>query len=201
MTTCAIILAAGAGTRMGGPVKQLLPLHGRPLAQHPIDAAVAAGLEDVVVVLGHAAGEIAPALALPPGGKIVVNPLHEAGQSTSLRAGLDAAPDSARAAVVLLGDQPEVTRAAIRAVVEAHARSGAPVSRAAYRGRPSHPVLLDRAVWPGLQGLRGDQGARALIAAHGTRVELVEVEGPAPEGVDTPEDYARLLARAEAGGR
>jgi len=195
VTTCAIVLAAGAGVRMGGRVKQLLPLGGRPLVQHPIDAAVAAGLEDVVVVLGHAAEEVAAVLALPPGGAVVVNPLYAAGQSTSLHAGVDALPCSARAALVLLGDQPEVGAAAIRAVVEAHARRGAPVVRAAYGGRPSHPVLLGHEVWPGVQGLRGDQGARALIAAHGPRVELVDLTGPAPEDVDTADDYDRLLAR------
>jgi nicotine blue oxidoreductase len=195
VTTCAIVLAAGAGARMGGRVKQLLPLGGRPLVQHPVDAAVAAGLEDLVVVLGHAAQEVAPALALPPGALVVVNARHADGQSTSLHAAMDAVPASARAVLVLLGDQPEVRPAAIRAVIEAHAAGGAPVVRAAYGGRPSHPVLLGHAVWPGIQGLRGDQGARALIDAHGAQVQLVELDPPAPEDVDTPADYERLLAR------
>jgi len=195
VTTCAIVLAAGAGVRMGGRVKQLLPLGGRPLVQHPIDAAVAAGLEDLVVVLGHAAQEIAAALVLPAGAVVVVNPQYASGQSTSLRAGIDAMPASARAALVLLGDQPEVSPAAIRAVVEAHARRGAPVVRAVYGGRRSHPVLLDRAVWPGVRGLRGDRGARDLIGAHAARTELVDLDGAPPEAVDTPADYERLAAR------
>ena len=67
--------------------------------------------------------------------------------------------------------------------------------RAAYRGRPSHPVLLARAAWAGVEVLRGDVGARALIATHLGRVDLAEVGGDPPEDVDTPEDYERLLAR------
>ena len=195
MSCTAIVLAAGAGSRMAGGPKQLLPLAGRPILQHVLDAAAEAGL-GVVLVLGHAAGEVAAEIRPPPGTRVVVNPLHARGQSTSLRAGLDRLPESADAALVLLGDQPEVRPDAIRAVVDAHAAHGAPVTRAAYRGRAGHPVLLDRSVWPAARALRGDAGARALIAAHAGRVELVEVGGDPPEDVDTPEDLRRLRDRA-----
>lgn len=181
---------------MGSARKQLSPLRGRPLLQHVIDAAAEASLDGVVVVLGHAADEVAAALRLPEGVEIAVNPLFEAGQSTSLRVGLERAPAGAAAAVVLLGDQPGVRADAIRAVVAAHAASGAPILRASYRGRPSHPVLLDREVWPAARALRGDAGARPLIAAHAGRVEMVEVGGDPPEDVDTPDDLARLRGRS-----
>ena len=97
MNVGGIILAAGRGARMGRP-KQLLPLDGRPLLQHVIDAAVAAPLDGIVVVLGHASDEVAAALALPPGVTIAVNPLHAQGQSTSLRTGPggDARPGAGR---------------------------------------------------------------------------------------------------------
>lgn len=182
---------------MGTP-KQLLPLDGRPLLQHVVDAAAAAPLECIVLVLGHAAEAVTAALRLPAGFLVVVNPLHESGQATSLRAGLDHVPEAAPAALILLGDQPEVRPDAIRALVEAQAVSDAPILRASYGGRASHPVVLDRSVWPGVEALRGDAGARALIAAHAGRVELVEVGGEPPEDIDTPEDLARLRRRRAA---
>ncbi len=193
MSVTGIILAAGRGSRMGAP-KQLLLLDGRPLLQHVVDAAAAA-LDDAVMVLGHEAEAVIAGLAVPAWVRVVVNPDHAQGQSTSLRAGLDHVPEGARAVVVLLGDQPGIRVDAIRAVVAAEATSDAPILRAAYRGRASHPVVLAREIWPGAEALRGDAGARSLITAHAGRVELVEVGGDPPEDVDTPEDLARLLSR------
>ena len=84
---------------------------------------------------------------------------------------------------------------AIRAVVDAQARSDAPILRAAYGGRAGHPVVLAREVWEEAAAQRGDSGARALIAAYAGRVELVEVGGDPPQDIDTPDDLARLRAR------
>ena len=91
MSVVALVLAAGAGTRMGSP-KQLLPVGGRPMLQHAVDAAAAGELGELVVVLGHAAREVAAALTLPPGARVVVNDRHAEGQATSLASGLAAMP-------------------------------------------------------------------------------------------------------------
>lgn len=194
MSVVALVLAAGAGTRMGRP-KQLLPVGGRPMLQHALDAAAAGGLGELVLVVGHAADEVTAALALPPGATTVVNDRHAEGQATSLAAGLAAMPADADAALVLLGDQPEVRPDAIRALVAARRPGGPPMLRAGYRGRPGHPVLLERAMWPAAAALRGEGGGRVLAARDPGALGLVEVGGDPPEDVDTPEDHRRLLYR------
>src|SRR5918997_5983315 len=102
----AVVLAAGASTRLGRP-KQLLELDGKPLLQHVVDALDGAGLDEVVVVLGHEAERIRAAVVLPARGRVVVNRAHRSGQASSLRAGLDAVDAASEAAVVVLGDQPD----------------------------------------------------------------------------------------------
>lgn len=190
----AVVLAAGSSSRLGRP-KQLLLWRGRPLLQHVVDVAVATEVDEIVVVLGHEAERVEAALEPRAGVRTVVNPDHAAGQSTSLRVGLEAAGPEASAAVVLLGDQPEVTRDAVRAVLEAYRDGGGPVVRATYSGRPGHPVLLDRSVWDEVTAVTGDRGARDAIRDNPGWVTDVELGGSPPEDVDTEEDYARLLER------
>jgi molybdenum cofactor cytidylyltransferase len=190
-----LVLAAGGATRFGA-VKQLLPLDGRPLLQHVVDAVAAGGAAPVVVVLGHEAAAVEAALALPDGARVVVNPDHARGQSTSLRAGVAAlAGDDVDAVLVALGDQPRLRPDAVRTLVEARLGGAGPILQARYGGRPGHPVVLGREVLPEVLGVAGDQGARALMSADPGRVVAVEVGGDPPQDVDTPEDYARLASR------
>lgn len=186
----AIVLAAGSGTRMGGP-KHLLPVGGRPMAQHAIDAAVAAGLRPVIVVLGPGAEAGGSALRLPDDGRIVINPDPGEGQAGSLAAGIEAAL-ACDAVVVLLADQPGVSAGAIRSVVEGAAAVDRPVVRARYADGPSHPVLLRRAVYDRVRALTGDAGARTLVASEPDLLHEVVLEGPRPPDVDTREDHRRL---------
>lgn len=187
-----VVLAAGGSSRMGRP-KQLLPWRGRPLLQHVIDAMAAAGLAETVVVLGRDAAAIAEAMRLPDDVRVVENPDHAAGQSTSLRAGLRALGPGVAAAVVALGDQPELAAEAVRAVVESHREGAGPVVQARYRGTAGHPILLDRAVWPKVMAATGDRGAREVLAAHPAWVHPVEVDRDPPRDVDTREEYEGLL--------
>jgi molybdenum cofactor cytidylyltransferase len=184
---------------MGRP-KQLLPLAGRPMLQHVLDAAEAARLDEVVVVLGPGAGEVWSALRPGPRTRAAVNPRAAEGQSTSLRTGLRAVDVEAEAAAVLLGDQPEIRPDAIDGVIEAFRRDGGPVVQAVYGGRPGHPVLFARAAWPDVEAATGDEGARRMVAANAERVRRVEVGGDLPEDVDTEDDYVRIRTRIEEGG-
>lgn len=186
-----IVLAAGTSSRLGRP-KQLLDLRDKPVLQHVVDAAVAGGLDEVVVVLGHAAGEIAAAIPARGVVRHALNPDFAEGQSTSLRAGLQAVRPGTEAAVVLLGDQPGVRPEAIKAVVRAFRDGLGPVVQASYEGRPGHPTLFARSVWPELADVSGDEGARSILSEHPEWVTSIEVGGRVPDDIDTEEDFARI---------
>ncbi len=183
MTVGGLILAAGEGRRFGSP-KQLADLHGRPLLEYAL--AAMAHVEPRVVVLGHAADEIVSRVDLQGAVPLICGDWAE-GQSASLRSGLEALRDC-DAVVVVLGDMPGLTAAAVGAVVAAAGTADA--VRATYAGRPGHPVLLGRALLDRAGELRGDRGFRDLL--DDARVHEVEIGGLAdPADIDTREELAR----------
>jgi molybdenum cofactor cytidylyltransferase len=186
-----IVLAAGTSSRLGQP-KQLMELGDRPVLQHVLDAASAAGLDELVVVLGHRAEDVAAALTLPANARRVINPDYATGQASSMRTGLTAASPSSEAALLLLGDQPAMRPADIRAVVAAYRSGAGPVVQGRYRGTPGHPVLFDGSVWPDLLAVEGDRGARDVIKAHPDWVTRVDLDADLPPDLDTMEDYLRM---------
>lgn len=190
---CGIILAAGASTRMGR-AKQRLPLHGKPLLQHAIDAAGRTRLAEIVVVLGDEAQDIAAALVLPDRSRVAVNADFAQGLASSLRCGLRAAGADADAAAIVLGDEPAMTAAAIDTVIAEWRTSDLPIARAMYAAAgaarvPGHPVVIDRSLWALADDLRGDEGLRSIIRAHPEWVLDVEMRDAPPADIDTQEDY------------
>ena len=186
-----IILAAGAGERMGGQVKLLLHWRGEPLVRTVARTALESGLRPVVVVIGANADEIRPALSDLP---VVLahNPDWRAGQSASVRVGVEALPGKTGAAVFLLGDQPQTPSALVRALMDEHARSLAEVVAPVIGARRANPVLFDREVFADLRTLHGDAGGRQVFERHGLHPLPWEDERQLWD-VDTPEDYQRLL--------
>jgi len=185
----AIVLAAGEGTRFAG-TKQVKRIHGKPLVQHAVDVATAAGLDEIVVVLGHDAERVRAALDLPGNARTVVNERYREGQSTSLAAGLHALDDASDAAVVLLADQPGVSAEHVRALTQGFMPEGPSARRLRFRGTPG-PALLARKIWPEVLALEGDVGARAMLDAHPELVEEVRIDEDAPIDVDRREDLGR----------
>jgi CTP:molybdopterin cytidylyltransferase MocA len=182
VTVGGLILAAGEGRRFGG-TKQLAELDGRPLLEHAL--AAVASISPRVVVLGHAADEILESVDLQGAEPVVCADWAE-GQSASLRCGL-AALGGADAVLVVLGDQPGITPAAIDAVAAADGDEDA--VRATYDGVPSHPVLLRSSLLARAGELRGDAGFRDLLSA--ARVREVEVGHLADaRDIDTREELA-----------
>lgn len=192
-----LVLAAGRGTRMGGPNKLTAELDGAPLVRHAVETARAAGLAPVVVVTGHAPEAVTSALA---GCDVtfVHNPDFAAGMSTSLRAGLAALPGEVDGAVVLLGDMPRVPPGLVRALMAAFDPAGGIHAAVPVRGgHRGNPVLFGRRLFGELMTVSGDVGGRGVLGAHGEAVAEVPVSGDgAFLDVDTPE----ALAAARAGG-
>lgn len=182
-----LVLAAGGGARFGGP-KQLAEVDGRPMLERVLAAMAAAPLQRTGVVLGAAADDVLAGVDLH-GAEPVRCERWAEGQSASLRAGLEAMPD-AEALVVAVGDQPFLSTAAIERLLDAR-RPGAEAVRATYGGAVGHPVLIERSLFPRLARLRGDVGARGVLAE--ARVVDVACDGLGlPDDVDTPEQLEAL---------
>ncbi len=188
----AVVLAAGAASRFGGG-KLLAPLDDRPVLQHVLDTLAAAGLTDVVVVLGEDAEAMETALQWRTERR-VRNPEPARGLASSVQVGLAAAGEGSgcppEAALMVLGDQPELRVEAIDAILGAGDGTHATVPRYEHdRGR--NPVLLPAALWPIALGLTGDQGLGAWLAAHPEEVREVPLAGANPD-IDRRADLAEL---------
>ncbi len=190
----AVILAAGASTRMGR-AKQLLPLGGATVLAHAIENVRATSVDEIILVLGAAAEAIQQ--QLPPSLiKIVVNPAYRQGMASSLRAGLSTIDARSEAALIVLGDQPLIQPQTLQQIMDGYHRSRAPIVIPSYQGSRGNPVLLDRSVFSEVMALVGDTGCRAIFPNHLDAILKVEVEDPGILlDIDTQDDYERLNGR------
>jgi CTP:molybdopterin cytidylyltransferase MocA len=181
MGASGIVLAAGAGSRLGQPKADLV-LSGTRLLDRAIGVLHAGGCAEVIAVVRPG--------TRADGATVAVNPEPERGLGSSLRIGLDAA--NGEVAVIMLVDTPGVAAAAVRQVLAV----GAPVAVATYGGRRGHPVAIMRAHWRQVAALAaGDHGARPFLAANPGLVVEVPCVGE-PVDLDTPADVAAWHARS-----
>lgn len=188
----AIVLAAGASTRLGRP-KQLLLYDGETLIKRAVLAAIAAGASPVVAVLGANADAIAPALSGIDGVTMVTNIRWQDGLASSLATGVSAvtaiAPES-EGVLITVADQPLVDGIALQHLVQTFDRERRIVA-AEYAGTVGVPVVVGREHLSALCALHGEAGAGAWLRAHRSAATTV----PMPEAavdVDTPDDAASL---------
>ena len=189
-----LILAAGMSKRLGQP-KQLLPYRGTTLLGWAIAQAEASpALDEVLLVLGHAREDILARVTL---GRTqpVTNVEFSEGCAASYRAGLAAADPRAQGVMILLSDQPGIDTEAIERVAAAWRalpHVGPLILTASYQGKPGHPLLFDRQLFPQLAALHGDKAAWKLVDQHPERVRAIEMNRPLPRDVDTLADYQKL---------
>ena len=189
-----LVLAAGGSARLGQP-KQLLPYRGTTLLDWVVATARACDFDQLLVALGGAAEEVSGAVDLR-GARVIVNDAYGTGCSSSIAAALAAVDPRCDVLVLLLGDQPGVTPATVRALVAG--RGGAPLAVCRYADGRGHPFAFGRPVFGDLAGLHGDKGVWKLLDRRTGDVAEVRIGGPVPLDVDTWDDYRAVLATGAA---
>jgi molybdenum cofactor cytidylyltransferase len=194
----AIVLGAGRSSRMGGPNKLVAEIGGRPLIRIVVQEALKSRARPVIVVTGHQHDRVEAVLkGLPV--KIVHNPDFADGLGTSLRTGIAALPPEADAAIVCLGDMPQVDAAMIDRLIGAiDPDKGALVAVPTIDGKRGNPVVWSRRFFAELMKVEGDVGARYLIGRYPEAIAEVPLAGTAAlTDVDTPEALEAVRAELE----
>jgi molybdenum cofactor cytidylyltransferase len=187
-----LVLAAGSSLRLGQP-KQLLPYGDATLLNHTLTTARASGFDQLLCVLGGDSAAIRQTVDLS-GVEVVENHEFATGCSTSIAAALAAVDPGADALVLLLGDQPGVTREAVATLLAG--RGAAPLAACRYEDGRGHPLAFARSTFPDLAALHGDKGVWKLLDRRAADVVDVSFPGRVPRDVDTWEDYELVLAES-----
>ena len=186
----AILLAAGRSRRMGA-FKPLLPFGRRTVVECCVDNLRAAGIEEIIVVVGHRSEDVREKLKASQI-RFALNPDPDSEMSASIACGVKQLSVKAKALVITLVDHPAVPSEVIRIMIDEWKR-GAALVQPEHEGRGGHPVLIDLAYRDELLALDQSQGLRALFDAHREEVRRVPVTSPfVARDMDTWEDYRRL---------
>ena len=188
-TVVSALMAAGTSSRFGA-TKQLYRVDGVPLVRQAMATAAAACGNDVVVVVGHDREAVFEALQASSG-FVVVNEDYAAGLGSSIALATRSCDNFADAMIVMLADQPRVDAAHLRHLIDTWSGAADEIVSTAYAGTDGPPVLFGRAAFPVLRELRGDVGARAVLADPRFRVRSVPLDAAAID-IDTPDDLAAI---------
>ena len=191
----AIVLAAGKSERIGRP-KPLLPTSdGTPFLTAILDTMTNTAVDEVRVVVGHAAEQV-----IDVGGLVrhvvVLNREFERGMLSSVQAGIRALPQGTTAFLLWPVDQPLVRPDTVDRIIEAWKRLQAPVVVPVYRGKRGHPTLFSAALSDDLLRAPETEGARAVVHAQEKALVEVEVDDPGIlTDIDTPQAYRKAFGR------
>ena len=189
----AVILAAGASTRMGEQ-KLLMPWGEETMIRHVTRQIIDADLSEIIVVAGEWYTPIKEQVGDLPV-QVVYNPDYEHGEMiASLQIGLRALWPTADAAMVVLGDQPQISHDIVKQILASYYSGDGPIIAPTFDGRRGHPVLMDRALWDELMALPPDGAPRDVIDKHEAETVFLPVETDSVvQDIDTPDDYQRAV--------
>ena len=193
-STVAVVLAAGASSRMGRP-KALLDFDGRSCLDLVLATCREAGVTTIVLVTGPQGGALRARCA---GTIEAVNPRPERGMLSSLQAGLRQLPGDAAAFLLFPVDFPLVPAAEVRRLVDSFARRapGQRIFIPSFNNHRGHPALVDAGLAPAFLALDDGSSARAVMTAHESEIAYLEAaDDRVLMDLDTPEDYQRCLER------
>jgi molybdenum cofactor cytidylyltransferase len=192
----AIVLAAGESQRMGRP-KLTLPWGNTTVLGQVVITLAAADLEDILVVTGGARRELQPILdELRRGHRL--RRIHNNGYAqgemlSSLQCGLTSLKPEVEAALVTLGDQPQIQKGTVRRILDVYRQTGKPLIVPSFQMRRGHPWLVSRSLWPDIMRLTYPQSSRDFLNTQASAIHYLNVETPTVlQDLDTPEDYQRF---------
>lgn len=188
----AIILAAGASRRMGQP-KMLMPWDKTTVLGRVIEVLQKSEIEDIVVVTGGAKEEVEK-IAADYELRITYNENFLAGEMlASIQCGIAAQLPRAQAALICLGDQPQVREGSVRLVCETFRKTKTNLVVPSFQLRRGHPWLVARPLWHELLALKCPQTPRDFLNAHAHEIEYAVVDTSSViEDLDTPADYLKF---------
>lgn len=187
----AIILAAGLSRRMGQP-KMLLPWGDTSVIAAIVQKLDAAQIQPICVVVGALKDEIADALGQLPVQLVFNSRFQEDSMVLSLQAGLASLPDEIQAALVVLGDQPQLSADVINLLLDAYNSSGSALIVPSYQMRRGHPWLIDRSLWAEVRILAPGDTLRRFLNSNAENIFYIDTDLESViQDLDTPDDYAR----------
>ena len=190
----AILLAAGESSRMG-QLKALLPWRGATLLEHQLRSLLDAGVEQVIVVLGHDADRLKPIVEAVDGASWTLNEDYLQGKTTSLKAGVAALAGQQLSGVLLLNvDQPR-NAGTVRTLLERHQASSFRITIPTHGGKGGHPIFIAAELLPELADIEEEtQGLKAVVRRHADATERFEIDDPTVLwDLNTPEEYQQAL--------
>jgi molybdenum cofactor cytidylyltransferase len=190
----AMLLAAGESRRMGD-FKQLLEYSGKTFVETCVDNLLLSRVDEVVVVTGHRDEDVRRAIGDRPV-RFAYNAEYREGMSSSIKRGALALSPDARACLIALVDQPQISVDVINRVIEEYEKNRPLIVIPTFQGRKGHPVILDLKLREEILAMDPRQGLRQVVQAHASEILRVDVSEEAVLiDCDLPEDYRRITNR------